>query len=510
MPSDDENAVHVKISPDRLQALVEIEPGTEKEFVTEEVVLAIALTQSVQQSGELNRLIARAVKAYNPASSEPYEAVIAEGTKPEMGCNGEFHLEADLQQIFEQIQARESEQTESPEASDREPQDHHSRSMLMIVKPGQRLGSLTPPTDGVDGIDVSGKTLSTKPGKPADEEFDGESIECRDDHSVVSKIGGQLVIQHGKVLVNPTLDIRGNVDFTTGNIHFPGNIEIHEGVRDCFVVESGESITVAGLVEAATLKAGKDLVLKRGMAARDKGLAEAGRDLKANYLDNVTGQTGRDLLVDKEITNSRISVARQTISPSATIIGGELICAGSCELGQIGTEAGAHTIVAMGRIESVEGLIKEALELIPTLNQRAAHATDQLEQVKSSSPVLSASQAEIVTELQYKAMQAQAKIKPLRRALALANEIIINSTEMVLVVHILLCQGAEIRACGQRARITTNIKGPVRVNLTDGGEFQLTDLNTNSVMEMDQFATIDEDPTAFDREILKAELKPAA
>ena len=493
-----------------MQALVEIEPGTAKEFVTEEIVLAIALTQSVQQSGELNRLIARAVKAYNPDSSEPYEAVIAEGTKPEMGCNGEFHLEPELEQIYEQIQARESEQTETPESTDQEPQDHHNRTMLMIVKPGQRLGSLTPPTDGVDGVDVSGKTLSTKPGKPAIEEFDSESIECRDDHSVVAKIGGQLIIQQGKVGINPTLEIKGNVDFSTGNIDFPGTIEISEGVRDCFVVQSGESISVAGLVEAATLKAGKDLVLKRGMAARDKGLAEAGRDLKANYLDNVTGQAGRDLLVDKEITNSRISVGRQTIAPSATIIGGELICAGSCELGQIGTEAGAHTIIAMGRIESVEGLIKEALELIPTLNQRAAHATDQLEQVKSSSPVLSAKQAEIVTELQYKAMQAQAKIKPLRRALTLANEIITNSTEMALVVHTMLCQGAEIRAGGKRARISTNIKGPVRVSLTDGGEFQLTDLNTNSVMALDQFAAIDDDPTAFDRKALNAELKPAA
>ena len=265
-----------------------------------------------------------------------------------------------------------------------------------------------------------------------------------------------------------------------------------------------------GLVEAATLKAGKDIVLKRGMAARDKGLAEAGRDLNAHYLDNVSGNAGRNLLIEKELTNSSITVGEKTIAPSATIVGGELICAGACEVGQIGTEAGAHTVIALGRIDSVESLIKEALELIPTLNERAAKATEQLEQVKSSSSVLSAKQAEIVTELQYKAMEAQAKIKPLKRALTLANTVITERAEPRLVVQSMLCQGAEIRACGRRATVTTTIKGPVCIALTDSGEFQLTDLNTNSVLAMDQFATIDDDPTAFDRRTLDAELKTAA
>ena len=53
--------------------------------------------------------------------------------------------------------------------------------------------------------------------------------------------------------VSNTLEIDQNVDFSTGNIDFPGNVIVHRSVKDCFTVKARDDIEVRGLIEAATL-----------------------------------------------------------------------------------------------------------------------------------------------------------------------------------------------------------------------------------------------------------------
>lgn len=513
MANDDDHLVSIRIAPDRLEASLVVTPGVDRSYVTADVVLAKALSQALQASPRLSQQINEALEAFakhDLAKDGEFRFAISKGQPPEDGQDGAFVLEQELKQIYDYSKQRlESEANAQPKSEADNTLDHRDRTMLMVVKAGQRIGQMTVASDGADGIDICGSTIRAKPGKQAPYQFDQQTLECHEGGAVIAKIAGQLIIEHDKYHISPTLIVDEYVDYSTGNIDFPGNIEIRKGVRDCFEVCSGKSIAVNGLVEAAELVAARDIDLRGGISGREKGTVHAGRDLIAHYLNGSECKVGRDMIVDKEICDCNVVVSGNVCSPTAAVIGGHIASLGSCDVAQIGSNGGTHTVISLGRADSLDGFVGRSLTIIKTLSEKANKAKAQMAELRDS-PDASSLKAEMMTSLQFEASEAEAKMMPLKEALKATLKLIESKSEPSLTVQQMLYHNTEIRAGGFKAVLRDTIRGPLTILVTDAGELVLRDEKSGSVTPLANIAKLSPDETSYNRSDLPSEFKKSA
>lgn len=140
----------------------------------------------------------------------------------------------------------------------------YGEGKIRSVTAGQILAKLKPPTEGVHGIDVTGK--SVPPRKPESAKLlVKEGVKLIEDGIVaVATITGRPVLEgyRQKILtVKPIYYVTGDVDVGVGNISFKGDIVVTGSVLDGFRVEAGGSIEVYGDVFQSSLYALGDVVI---------------------------------------------------------------------------------------------------------------------------------------------------------------------------------------------------------------------------------------------------------
>ena len=468
----------VIISGDRLTATLRLEQGIGDEL-TEDVVRGLLTGRGVDPfAADRPARIGAAVSAYHD-SADCVEMVIAEGTAPVHGVDGRFELDPSLA----------PEQRARPSATDDGAVSFYERSAFTIVAAGQRIGRLITPTQGQPGVDVMDGELAARSGRPSPIRFDG-SVEMTEDGEVRARVDGELQTTGGVVRVVELLSVPEYVDFSTGNVHFPGDVVVGRGVRDCFTVRCGGDLTVRELVEAATLVVGRDAKLDRGMAAREKGSLTVGRDLDAKYLDNVHCVVGRDMQALKEVHNCHTVVGRRFSGPTCAVIGGALAVAGKAEIGQIGGESGAITEVTLGRIGDLEVLARRALDLLPAAQRAAEAAADRLEQMQRMAVRPTEQQAREIAELELEVQAAGARLDPLLGAIERVAESMSRHTETDLTVAKIIHPGTIIWIGAHKAEFETAVKGPVRIHLSQLGAPVITDSVRGSAVPLADIAKV--------------------
>ena len=142
--------------------------------------------------------------------------------------------------------------------------DYYDLGLIQNVSAGQVLCVLTPPTEGTPGYTVKGDIVKPKPGKPAPVVPGPNTMLSTDGLQIISKINGQFEFDGKKVIVNETYTLNQDVDTSTGNIKVAGNLVVRGMVTSGFKIEAGGYISVTGVVESATVTAGKDVSLQGG------------------------------------------------------------------------------------------------------------------------------------------------------------------------------------------------------------------------------------------------------
>ncbi len=511
-----DNAIRVSITSDRMTATLRVAAGTDAADVNAMTIGSHAHARGLLGSDALEQAIAQAAQRYDPNAAADFEHVLARGTPVKHGEDGRFELDDAIVEILDRAAKLKRRRPAEHDAADQPPDaiegggSHYQRSTIAAVKPGDRIGRIVKPTAGEDGIDVCGKCVAARHGAPASVFVDQNTIRKHDDGTLTAIVGGLLDTANDGLRINQDLVIHGDVDFSTGNIEFEGDIIIERGVRDCFVVQSARSVKVVGQVEAATICSGRDTILHRGMTGREKGSIAAGRDVRAKFIDSTRITVGRDLHVDREITHCTINVGRNIVAPAAAILGGACTVAGAAEFAQVGSGSNTETVIRLGSLPSVDRLLREAMELYPVIQRRGTDAKQRLEQLKSNTAKLTASQAESMTELQFLIMHAESKLKPLRQSVEGAIGLIHTATTCSLTVHKRLLPGVEIALGGRIARISQDIPGPIRIELDDQGTPIVTDLTSGSRAPLKHRAAMDIDDHRLDFEDLKVQFGFAA
>ncbi|OAB62780.1 hypothetical protein AY599_06315 [Leptolyngbya valderiana BDU 20041] len=365
-----EQASRVIISPDGVRAVLRIAPNLENEIVTTDLIEAVLSGQGIDAQRMLKPAIASLVEQLRTKPGEEAEAVAAEGVAPTNGADGWFERSPELA---------------SPEPPAAGPEDSavdfYAHTSIVVVRSGQVLGVLHEPTEAADGLDVYGTPIKASQGQAAALRLD-DSVELREDGSVVSLFDGCLDVSEGQLSVRATLQIDESVDFSTGNVDFPGNVTIGGGVCDKFKVCVGGDLEVLELVEAARIEVTGSATLHRGIAGRGKGSLSVAVDLEAGYVDGARLYVGRDLVVRKEISNCTTIVGRFVQSPECSVVGGEMSFRFGGNVRTLGSEAETELLVRIGcdpemdaRAKLLDGALRDIAGRMEKIRAKLAEAS---------------------------------------------------------------------------------------------------------------------------------------
>lgn len=281
-----------------------------------------------------------------------------------------------------------------PQVIDSGKVNHYELNLINHVEKGEWLGERIEPTPGIPGKNVMGKEIPPIPGKTYPLLYDRVSVYEETANGVTTlyaKKSGAVYYKGDAIGVYDYLEIKGDVDFSTGNVDFDGFLSIKGTVEDNFCVAANRDIEIlgeygVGAAEQIISREG-NVYIKGGIAGKGKATLKCKKNLYVKYLSDITVECEGNVYIGFYSMNSYIK-ARQVIieSPRGRIIGGVVEAEVRISAAQIGNQAESRTIVR------VRGFDRNRLKgELDTVTARLEDCKNQLARVKQHMQVYSCS-----------------------------------------------------------------------------------------------------------------------
>jgi len=256
--------------------------------------------------------------------------------------------------------------------------DFHELNLFTSVKKGDVLAKLTPHSMGEPGVNIFGQPVPQNKPKIRMLKF-GRNITLSEDKTVItSDVNGNVTLTDDTVFVSDTYSVAADVDASTGDIDYEGSVMIPGTVKTGFTVKAKGDIQVNGVVEGATLIAGGNIVIKRGVQGMGKGGLTAGGDICAQFFESANINAGGDVMAGS-ILHSNVTCGNQVIvsGRKGFIVGGEIVCDSYVEVNSIGNRMETQTTIKVGvrpeLYEEMKTLVPEANELNEAIEETSSY-----------------------------------------------------------------------------------------------------------------------------------------
>lgn len=263
--------------------------------------------------------------------------IIAEATKQVEGSDAEitYFFNTDL--------------TQKPKVNEDGSVDFHHLDVISSVCAGDLLAELKPAVQGKPGIDVCGGLL--RPVKVKQRILRvGKNIKLSEDGlKAYSEVNGHATVEGDQIFVSNMYEVPANVDTSTGDIEYEGNVLVHGNVLAGFSIKAKGDIVVEGVVEGANLRAGGHIILKRGIQGMDRGVLNANGNVISRFIESATVEAGGYVSADA-IMHSNVSAKGDiTVDGKKGYITGGIIRSGTMVSAKtIGSSMGTSTSIEVG------------------------------------------------------------------------------------------------------------------------------------------------------------------
>ncbi len=430
-------------SPDNMIAVAKFTPASDtgERMTYEEFIKDMSFRQV--RSGIQEEILK---KHFSGPGYYGMQVPVAKGKKPRHGSDAfiEYYFNTKI--------------SAHPEMAEDGTVDYFHLNMVNHCKAGDLLARIIPEDKGDPGMTIQGAVIKPKDVRTVHLHF-GNNIQLSEDRlSITSKVNGHVMLVGDQVFVSNIYEVE-NVDNSTGNIDFDGSVKINGNVATNFEVKATGDIIVNGVVEGATLEAGGNITIARGMKGMSKGVLKAGGNVISKFIENSTVEAGG--FIDTEsILHSNVQAGSdvKVTGKKGFITGGRVQAESVVEVRTLGATMGAATIVEVGVNPQLKAQYiltqKEVAEIVKTIKNTqpvitnftekkakgARFTPDQIEYVKKSVALLESKKKELE--------EKSAKLKELDEVFAQTKK-------------------ASVRVTGEVYPGTTIVIGDVSMNVQD-------------------------------------------
>lgn len=239
--------------------------------------------------------------------------------------------------------------TAKPKSNEDGSVDFHQLDIISHVNKGDVLAKLTPEDLGQPGMDVLGREIKPKKVQKKILRYGRNIVLSEDGLTMYSEVSGHASLQGDKVFVSDTYEVLADVDSSTGDITYDGNVAVKGNVITGFSIKAKGDIIVDGVVEGASLEAGGQIILKRGIQGMNKGSLYAEGNIVTKFIENSTVTT-KGHLTTEAIMHSKV-YAKGDINIGGKrgfVTGGEIKSGTSITAKTAGSTMGTATILEVG------------------------------------------------------------------------------------------------------------------------------------------------------------------
>lgn len=364
MPTLTEQKPMVRITFDEMEAYMLLPEPAEDE-IYDVAQLKTALLEGGVSAGIVEEKLIELIdkKIYNS------EVVVAKGIWPVDGIDGhyDYNFNANLDNKPKML----------PDGS----VDYWSVHSIEAVVAGQVIAIYHPAIEGRDGMTVKGKVLAAKHGREQ-MPIKGKGFERMNDNlTYTASMDGKIEMQNDRIVILPVHEVYGNAEVADGNIDFRGDIVIHGNVESGVSVRAIGSITVDGVVEACTLEAGKDIILRSGMLGGNKASVKTKGGITAKFFEfthiECAGELQADVLMDCDVECQ----GRVMLNGSrGSIIGGRVRAIQGVVVSTLGNEAEKRTEIFVGAGIAVYSRLRMLEKKIEVTEEELKKIEDGLQQ----------------------------------------------------------------------------------------------------------------------------------
>jgi uncharacterized protein (DUF342 family) len=267
---------------------------------------------------------------------------------------------------------------------DAAPVDYKNVDVFQLVKKGQVLCEIAQPTQGEDGVNVFGGVIPARPGRTVPNPRGANTEWSQDGTTLLAMTDGAVNFNGESINVMEILNIAGDVDLSTGNVRFGGDVVVKGSISESFIVECGGNLTVKGKIGAADIRVGGNLIVAEGVNGSRQRSITVGGFMRARYIENGTIKVEGDLFADYIIDSSVDCKGNITLSGAKSVlVGGRTAVFGKLSANYMGNERGIKTRIelmeppidaeALARLteerEKLSGELKSSAENISKLRQ---------------------------------------------------------------------------------------------------------------------------------------------
>ncbi len=350
--------VVVSMSSDCLSAIGRFyPPSNDGRFMTKEDILHQLSRQGVKFGIDDTQ-----VSSFLEARKYCTSYILAEAEMPIEGHDAviEYHFNTDL--------------SRKPKMNEDGSVDFHQLDTVSHIEKDMVLATLTPAVHGKPGTDVMGKPI--KPRNVA-VKFLRQAKHTHlspDGLQQISDVNGHASLIDGVLFVSDTYLVPANVDPTTGDIDYNGNVEVVGNVNTGYKVTATGDIIVDGIVEGAELYAGGQIILKRGIQGMTKGILQAGTNIITKFIENAEVSAG-GFIQTESIMHSNVTAGEEIIvkGRKGFITGGSVKSGKYIDAKTIGSVMGTNTNLEVGvnmkLTQEVKALEKEHADVVATIDR---------------------------------------------------------------------------------------------------------------------------------------------
>lgn len=439
----------VVVGKDYLSASLVFDQQADPEAFTREELAKLLEEARIKFTPGLEKRIDKLTEVLRSGKLPSEPVLIARGRPADDGDNGRFELDPNLEPAQEES-----------DSSDRV--DFYQQRKIITVCEGDVVGTVHPPRPAKAGEDVYGQVVKPNPRR-AEIKVGNHLKYAEDGKTLIATADGRLVRNKLDVSVVDVLEVAGDVDFASGNIDSASDVLVRGNVLDLFSIKTRKSIEVGGNVEAATLTAGANVMVRGGICGKEKGKIACEGELYAKFVDSVEITCEGDIHIGKEALNCDMTTSGCLMIPTGSLIGGTTHTRNGGEIKVLGSDAGVKTLIGIGMNPALFAEIQKIEDKARDLNKTAEKIRITCKPLIDSLKRLTPEQREKATELIYQAddLDAQAEKLLAQKEDLLREMAPVEGVSLLITGR--LCEGVTVTVDHFSVRFDKVIKGPLRI-----------------------------------------------
>lgn len=260
-----------------------------------------------------------------------------------------------------------------------------------IVYAGDRILSLKRVQDGHDGHDVFGNILVSSSAQSIEEPDHDETIARETmggETFFTARVSGEIVVTGNRYSVSHTKSITGNIDDKTGDIVFPGSLELVGNIASGRSVKAGEKLTVTGSAAASLAYAEDSVRMNGGIKGAGRGTVWAKREIHITWAENARILAGQTIRVDKFCFQCTVKTNEQLLMKGSpgVLLGGNIRATKGIEVMELGSAKTIRTSISFGQNYLVSDKIEVSERELEQIRVTVEKIDTEMEQTTSTNP----------------------------------------------------------------------------------------------------------------------------